>query len=318
MADATQQAWWQNPALWGTIGQLALGAYNTFKTPQYKQTPLSPEMSSLYQHYISAFDNPATKYNAGLASDLARSEIPRLGPTMPWNRSNVFNMAFMGLTPPTKPDTGANTDYYKNLIASSMANQAGAQQQPATAPPGGLPPVNSGPGDIAGDPFGHLSAPAGSENDPFAKLPTGMNPKEINTWDDIKALGPVALQVAMSMTGLPGMTFSKIASYISGKFGSSNDPLQGKAIPTIKGKAYEGYDPALADNFLLRNDPVQKEKYNQPYTGTQEPVGSASTGLPGGSYDAYYGGGGGGPDFDTRRMIRNGPYRGLLGVGQRV
>lgn len=233
--------WLKENAGWlATLGQLGVGAYTATKQPSYHQVPLSPEQSALYQRYLKAFDNPATKYNAGIASDLSRSELGRIGPTLPWNRTSPMSMAYQGLTPPTLQPSGipqgTNADYYNNLIKQSVANQKAWEGQSGTAAPaaptgGG---ENSPGGDaVSGDPFGHIGAPADSSGDPFAGLPTGSGAStgqggglaQVGSWlaqhPEITKLGVNGIAALIgSVFGLPGAIAAKFAaSWLSGKMG---------------------------------------------------------------------------------------------------
>src|SRR6185503_5347743 len=144
-----------NYGLLATAGQFGLGAYQALQKPTYHQTPLSPEQSELYRRYIQAFDNPATKYNAGIVSDIGKSEIGRVAPTLPWNRTSATPMAYQGLTPPTLSPSGSpggtNADYYQNLIRQSTGNQQawmsgnGAPNAAGVAGPPGTPAGTGAP-----------------------------------------------------------------------------------------------------------------------------------------------------------------------------
>ena len=112
---------------WAQLAQLGLGAYMASQKPKYHATPLTDEEKKLYQMYLQQVNNPATKYNPGIASDIAKDQIARMGPTLPWNRGGGMPNTYQGTTPPAGFNPSGQpampADYLANLIKQSTNTQ---------------------------------------------------------------------------------------------------------------------------------------------------------------------------------------------------
>lgn len=205
----------------------ALAAYQTYHNTRpvdFKNPGMTPEQQQLYGLFFKSLTNPALANNAGDVSNYGRSILGGYG-NLGWQspKTTTGEVGYGGHAP-------VNFDWSK--LPSGAGG--GTAQQPPPAPGGGAP-TNG----VAGDPFGHLSAPAGSPGDPFAGLPYGQGGGSgggladfFNQHPGILANGVSgAAGILASMLGIPAGVASMLVSKFLQSRGQATPP---QALPALK------------------------------------------------------------------------------------
>jgi hypothetical protein len=222
----------------------ALAAYQTYHNTRpvdFKNPGLTPEQQQLYGLFFKSLTNPTLANNAGDVSNYGRSILggySNLGWQAP--KTTTGEVGYGGHAP-------VNFDWSK----LPGGGGGGMAPQAPSAPGVGAP--TSG---VVGDPFGHLSAPAGSPGDPFTGLPYGQGgggggglADFFNQHPGILAGGVSgAAGILASMLGIP----AGVASMLVAKYLQSH----GQAPPPLPIK----HNDVSADNLRPAGMPPPREQ----------------------------------------------------------
>jgi len=155
--------------------------------------PLTPEQKAMWDRVNRMLDNTPsqTAYTPILAYDLGHPATLDI---------NALKRGDVGFTP------GQHMSYEDlSKIISGAAKPSGTTPPPTSTPTSAGAPTNG----VAGDPFGHMTSPAGSSGDPFGNWPDPSGTAHNVTWDDIKRYGPQAVNAVNAIiSATPGMALT--------------------------------------------------------------------------------------------------------------